>query len=913
MSSIVESSIEEVLASVRTSPEGLTSAEASVRLTELGPNETPQTTTHLSLTRFFAYLLDGFSLLLLFTSVLLFISGTPVVGLVVFGIVILNVSASALQEIRAEKTMDALRGWVSESAKVFRDGRVQRVMIRNIVPGDVISLDLGDRVPADARLMEAYDIWVNNTPLTGEAVPQPRTADSKANLGVSYLDAPNLVFMSTSIVRGHGKAVVYATGANTKFGEIAGLTQKIRDPPSPLEKEIAAAARKDFFLAMLLGSFFLIITLMWLRLPVYSGIFLMIGVMISLVPEGLQLTVSSALAISSLQMARQNVLVKRLSAVETLGCVTVICADKTGTITKAEMTVRKLYAGSMLFDVSGLGHHLSGVFSHEGKVTSIGQYPALDKLIVTTTLCNSAEVEPPTESKPGKGWTIIGDPVDGALLVAAMKFGFDIHAMRRENSLVRAIPFSSERKRETTVYRSGNTVSVCMKGAPSTVFSACTKMLAADGKLEEFTPEYLSHVQDISQNLAREGLRVLACAYREQPVETFSDGQDFERDLVFVGLAALYDPPRSDVRASVLIAKQAGIEVIIMTGDSELTTETIAAEVGIKNRGTGHPLTGEDLRRLSDLELVERVRKGSVLFARVSPTDKFRIVKALRDAGETTAVTGDGANDAPSLKQANVGIAMGASGTDIARESADLVLLDDSFASIVKAIETGRAIYSNIRRFIVFVFSHNWAQLIAFLLFVLFPIPLPLLVMQGVAIDLFIDILPSLAIGHEPAEPGVMSRPPRGAQEHLLDTATLLRSLYVGTITAAGAMMMCLITWTAGGWQLGMALDTSGSVYMKGTTMTFAGIVFGQIANVLSCRTDRVSIFRTSLSRNKWIPGSIVAQVGVLAIIVYLPWLQPIFGTVALGLLDWGYLLLITASVIVAEELRKLIIRTWQR
>ena len=913
LSSIVESSIEEVLASIGASPEGLSSAEASARLAEVGPNETPRTRTHLSLRRFFAYLLDGFSILLLFAGVLLFISGAPLVGLAVFGIVVLNASASVVQEIRAEKTMDALKGWVPEFAKVLRDGQVRKVIVRDIVPGDVILLDLGDRVPADARLMEAYDVWVNNIPLTGEATPQPRTADPRGNHGVSYLEAPNLVFQSTSIVRGHGKAVVYATGANTKFGEIAGLTQKIRDPPSPLEKEIAAAARKDFVLSMVLGSVFLFITLIWLHLSIYDGIFLMIGVMISLVPEGLQLTVSSALAISSLQLARQNVLVKRLSAVETLGSVTVICTDKTGTITKGEMTVRKMYAGDMLFDVSGLGHHLFGVFSHEERVTSIGQCPALDKLMVTTTLCNSAEVEPPKESEPGKGWTIIGDPMDGALLIAAMKFGFDIEAVRRENRLVRAIPFNSERKRETTVYSNAATVSVCMKGAPSTVLPVCTRALAADGTVEEFTPRYLFHVDEVYQNLARGGLRVLACAYREQPVETLSEDEDIERDMVFVGLTALYDPPRSDVEASVLTAKKAGIEVVVMTGDSEITTEAIAAEVGITNRGTARPMIGEELHSLSDSELVEGIREGSVLYARVSPTDKFRIVKALRDAGETTAVTGDGANDAPSLKQANIGIAMGASGTDIARESADLVLLDDSFTSIVKAIETGRAIYSNIRRFIVYVFSHNWAELITFLLFVLFSIPLPLLVMQVLAIDLFIEILPSLAISREPAEPGAMSRPPRSTQEHLLDTGTLLRSLYVGTITGAGAMIMCLMVWTASGWKVGMALDVSGPVYIKGTTMTFAAIVFGQIANVLSCRTDRVSIFRTSLSRNKWIPGSIGAQVSILAVMIYLPWLQPVFGTIGLGLLDWGYLLLVTASVIVAEELRKLVYRALRR
>ena len=913
MKTLVESSLDEVLAAVKTSPEGLTTSEASRRLAEFGPNDTPRRRKHLSFGRFFAYLRDGFSILLLIASILSFISGNALVGLVIFGIVIMNALASVLQEVRAERAMDALKGWVPESAKAFRDGRLQKVMVRDLVPGDVISLDHGDRVPADARLLEAYDFWVNNIPLTGEATPQPRIADAASNHGVSYLDAQNLVFLSTSVVRGHGKAVIFATGVKTKFGEIASLALEIPDPPSPLEKEIAAAARVDLALALLLGIVFLAVALVWLGLPFYAGILFMIGVMVCLVPEGLQLTVSSALAISTLQMARQNVLVKRLSAVQTLGSVTVICTDKTGTITKAEMTVRKLFAGNMLFDVSGLGYDLHGFFSHEGRVTTINEFQALDRLIETATLCNSAEVVPPPKSEPGKDWVIVGDALDGALLIAAMKYGFDIRKARQESRLVHVIPFSPERKRATTVHESKNGSLVCMKGAPLSVFSTCTKALQADGTLEDFTPQYRSHMESMSNEFAREGLRVIACAYRARQDEAFSEGQDGEQDLVFVGLVAMYDPPRSEVKNAVRTAKQAGIEVVIITGDSELTTEAVAAEVGIIEPGDKRVLRGEDLAALTDAEIVERVRTGTVIFARVSPTDKFRIVRALRNAGEMVAVTGDGANDAPSLKEANIGVAMGASGTDIARESSDLVLLDDSFASIVKAVESGRVIYDNIRRFIVYVFSHNWAELIPYFLYVFLGIPLPLLVMQVLAIDLFIDILPSLAISREPAEPGIMNLRPRSVQEHLFNSKVLLRSLFVGTVIATGAVTLCLASWRVGGWQLGMTLDTTSLVYIKGTTMTFAGIVFGQIGNVLSSRTNRVSLFRTGFSRNKWIVWAIAAQVGILALFVYLPWLQPVFGTTALNALDWAYLLLVATGVIVAEELRKLIIRAWKR
>ena len=853
---------------------------------------------------------DGFSLLLLIASVLSFVTGTPVVGIVILGIVIVNAYASVLQEVRAEKAMEALKGWVPESAKVFRDGTVQKLSVKDLVPGDIISLEQGDRVPADARLMEAYDLWVNNIPLTGEAEPQPRSPNTPSRYIGSYLEAPNLVFMSTSIVRGQGKAVVFATGASTKFGEIAGLTSEIKEPPSPLEKEIAGTAKWDFSIGMVVGIVFFIIALLYLKLPLYTGILFMIGVIAALVPEGLQLTVSTALAINMLQMARQNVLVKRLSAVQTLGSVTVICTDKTGTITKGEMTVRKMFAGDSTFEISGLGYYPDGEFSKDGNTIEIGQYKALDKLVEVATLCNLANLERPLQSRPERGWTIVGDTIDGALLIAAVKYGVDIETLRNERPTVNVIPFDSERKSETTIHKYDGKFFLSMKGAPSKIFPMCSRTLQEDGIVEGINPQSLANLERVYEDLARSGLRVIACAYKEMKNDVLPESLDDEHDLTFAGLIAMYDPPRREVKKAVQTTKQAGIKVVVITGDSGFTTETIASEVGIVEPEDKRMLIGTDLDKLTDEEIAERVRSGHSIFARVSPKEKFRIVTSLKDAGEIVAVTGDGANDAPSLKEANIGIAMGASATDIAHESADLVLLDDSFASIERAVESGRAIYDNIRRFIIYVFSHNWAELIPFFLYTFLGIPLPLLVMQVLSIDLFIDIIPSLAISREPAEPGIMSKPPRSVEEHLFDSKVLLRSLYVGLIISAGAMYGCIATWSAGGWHLGMALNASNLVYIKGTTMTLAGIVMGQVANVLSCRTNRVSAFRTGLSRNRWIVGGIAAQVGILSMIVYLPWLQPIFGTTALGPLDWGYLLLVTLVVLAAEEIRKLVLRS---
>jgi Ca2+-transporting ATPase len=905
----INSSPEDILALLGASPDGLTQNEASKRLAKYGTNEIKERTAHVSFSRFFSYLRDGFSILLLVASILSFISGTPLVGVVIFGIVLANAYASVLQEVRAEKAMVALKNWVPESAKVFRDGHLQRIMARDLVPGDIISLDQGDRVPADARLLEAYNIWVNNIPLTGETEPQPRIAQSASDQNIPDLEAPNLVLMSTSIVRGHGRGIVFATGERTKFGEIAGLTLEIKEPQSPLEKEITATAKWDFALGMIVGTVFFVIALLWLRLSLYAGILFMIGVMVSLMPEGLQLTVSSALAINMTRMVKQHVLVKRLSAVQTLGSVTTICTDKTGTITKGEMTVRKLFAGDSIFDVSGLGYRPDGEFSFQGSAVRLGEYKALDKLLEIAVLCNLAKVEPPPASKPERNWTIVGDTLDGALLIAAVKYGLDVKATREKRPVAHVVPFDAERKLETTVHRLADRFLVCLKGAPPNVIPTCTRTLDAKGNLEHVTPEYFSYIESVYKDLASKGLRIIACAYRELEDEVSSLRQNLEHDLIFVGLIAMYDPPRHEVKDAVRVAKEAGIKVVVVTGDSGFTTEAIAGEVGIAETEDAPVLLGEDIDKLSNDEIVEHVRGGACIFARVSPQQKFRVVKSLKDAGEIVAVTGDGANDAPSLKEANIGVAMGASATDIAHESADLVLLDDSFASIVKAIESGRAIYDNIRRFIIYVFSHNWAELVPFFLYTFLGIPLPLLVMQVLSIDLLIDILPSLAISREPAEPGIMSKPPRSMQEHLFDTKVLFRSLYVGLIISAGAMYGCLRTWMAGGWLWGSTLDPSSTVYIKGTTMTLAGIVLGQVANVLSCRTDRISAFHVGFSRNKWIPAGIAAQVGIVASIIYVPWLQSVFGTTDLGPLDWGYLLLVTIGVVLAEEARKFIVR----
>jgi magnesium-transporting ATPase (P-type) len=884
------------------SANGLTSEEATKRLKEYGVNTLVEKRQASFFYKFLTHFKDLFGILLLVASALAFISEMTDLGIGILAVVLINVFLSLIQESHAEKAMEALKHWMPEYAKVMRNGELTKVLVKEIVPGDIIQLEEGDRVPADARLLEAFDLWTNNVPLTGESEPQPRLVEPGKPMDKAYLDSSNLVFMSTSVAKGQGKAVVIATGMGTQFGKIANLTQAIRDETSPLHKEIERTAKYDFALAVVVGAAFFAASLVWLHQSFGNSILFMIGVMISLVPEGLQVTVSSALAINVLKMVKENVLVKRLSAVQTLGSVTVICTDKTGTITKGEMTVEKLWVKSQTVEVSGLGYEPIGDFTINGNLLKENETAQIEKLLEISALCNGAKIEPPNDRN--KTWNVIGDPTDGALIVAALKSNVNISDALDKKPLINIVPFSFERKRMTTIHKSDGQIYVYTKGAPRSILSICRRILVND-KEESLTGENLELIESKLGEFGNEGLRVIAVAYRVIPEGDYSKTMEVEEDMTFVGLAAMMDPPRLEVRKAVQKAKEAGVKTVIITGDYGPTAEVVAREVGIVTPEGANVIRGVDLENLPDEAIVDAVKRGNVIFARVSPEQKLRIVKTLKKSGEVVAVTGDGANDAPSLKEADVGVAMGLSGTDVAREAADIVLLDDSFESIVKAVESGRAIYENIRKFIVYVFSHNWAELIPFLLYAFLGIPLPLLVVQILAIDLGIDVIPSLALSREPPEKGIMQEPPRSTTERLFTSKVLLRSLFIGVVTSIGAMVGCLAAWSAGGWVYGAPLPPDSLLYIKGTTLTFAGIVMAQAGNVLACRTTKQSVFFTSLKANKWILVGIASQLSILAIIVYVPFLQHVFGTTALSPADWAFLVTLPIAVVVAEEIRK--------
>lgn len=884
----------------------MTSEEAQKRLAKYGPNVLVEKRKIPFAYKFLSHLKDLFSILLLFAALLAVFAGMWELSSTILALVLVNTFFSLFQEWRAERAVETLKSWMPEYAKVIRDGELKKILVRELVPGDVTVLEEGDRVPADARLIEAYDLWTNNVPLTGESEPQPRTDKPTIIDDSAYIDVPNMVFMSTSVARGGGKAVVSEIGMETKFGQIAEMTLEIKDEQSPLQKEIAYTAKIDFIFALAVGVIFFFLSLIWLHVSFYVSILFMIGVMIACVPEGLQVTVSSALAINVLKMARENVLVKRLSSVQTLGSVTVICTDKTGTITRGEMTVTRIWVADRVVEVSGVGYTPIGDFSFGGSALEKGQERNIEKLLEIAALCNSAKIEPPSDTN--KVWNVIGDPTDGALLVAALKYGLNVQSTLAQKPIIHVIPFDSKRKRMTTIHKIDQKTSIYTKGGPRSILSICNK-IAVNGNIEDLTHQRMQIVEAELREFANEGLRVLAVACKEQSRLTTRKAESIEKDMIFVGLAAMKDPPRPEVETAVKLAKDAGIKTVIITGDYGPTAQAIAAEVGIVDPEHSRIIRGVDLETKTDEELVEEVRKGNVIFARVSPEQKLRIVKILKEHGEIVAVTGDGANDAPSLREADIGIAMGASGTDVAREASDMVLLDDSFASVVKAVESGRAIYDNLRKFIVYVFSHNWAELVPYVLYALLGLPLPLLVVQILAIDLGIDVIPSLALSREPPEAGIMHESPRSVKERLFSKKVFLRSLYLGLIIAAGAMYGCLSVWSSGGWYLGMQLDPNSLVYIKGTTMTFAGIVVAQVGNVLACRTNKVSILKTSLKSNKWIWLGIASQISILSIIVYVPLMQRPFGTTALSLIDWAFLVVLACIVIFVEEIRKLLSR----
>ena len=899
-----------------TGPEGLTTVDAARRLDERGFNVLPEAKKIPLSRKAFAQLKNLFNVLLIIAAILSFVTNSPQMGFAIFGVVLVAVLFSLFQERRAERAIEALRQLVPEEAKVQRDGMTKKIPVSYVTVGDILSLEEGDKVPADARLLTAFELDVDNSTLTGESEPQRRsTTPPPQGFEGPITEFPNLVFAGTVVTSGAGSAIVLATGLETQFGKVVAMTRTVEEPLSPLQRELDHAARVNFYVAIGVGLLFLMVGLAFVHLLVADSILFMIGVMTSLVPEGLQVTVTLALAMSSLALSKRNVVVKRLSSVETLGSTTVICTDKTGTITEGQMTVRIAWIGGKAFDVTGEGYEPEGsVLLGTRRVTAADRVD-LRRFSEIAALNNRATLVPPLDRRKSR-WTAVGDSTEAALLVLAAKANLDPKKTLAEWPRIGMIPFESARKMMTSVHRGpqGDVIAY-VKGAGREILSRSTQAQWGDAVVS-ITDEISATVHRQIDEFARDAYRVLALAYRHLPgpLEKYESAA-VEKDLIFVGLVAILDPPRADVPQAVYKARSAGMRVVMMTGDHELTAEAIARKVGIVTSTDYAVVTGYQLAKIPDDELSRILDTPEIVFARITPEQKLRVVRILRSKGETVAVTGDGVNDAPALLEADIGIAMGITGTDVARESADMVLLDDNFASIVNGTEIGRSVFDNLRKFIVYVFSHNWAELVTFVVFVLFLTPqtLPLTVVGILAIDLGMDIPPSLALTLEPPEPGIMDRPPRAKRTRLFDLGTLSRSFYIGTMIGLVALFWCFSIWSQAGWHLGLAgwpsTTTQAQAYVMGSTGVIAGIMAGQLGTLFATRTNVASAFSLNPLRNRWLLPGVSAEIAILLGIVYLPFLQGVFITSPFPPITWLYLYSFVPVILLFEEARKYAVR----
>ena len=904
---------EQVFAALDSSPQGLPEAEVARRLELYGKNTLPKPVARPLGKLLLDQLTHFMALLLWVAGGMAFAIDMPELGVATWAVVVINALFSFWQEYRAERALSKLADLLPRKITLLRAGRLEIALAEAIVPGDVVVIEAGDHIPADARLVEAEELSVDLSMLTGESLPVERNA-MPAEIGQASEQRSNIILAGTTVASGRGIAVVYATGRQTEFGHVARMTAGVGREKSTLELQVQRIVRLITAIALIMGATVFFLAVWWIGLDVRESFIFCIGIIVANVPEGLLPTVSLSLAVGVQRMAGQNALVRRLSAVETLCATTVICTDKTGTLTLNEVTARCIWLPDGKIEVTGGGYEKSGRFVN---VENSQQIP-LQVLIAIGTLCSEAELA--TDAADERLWRIIGDPTEAALLVMAAKGGQTIGEIRAMFKRDLVIPFSSARRMMTTVevnlscpvFVAGETVTM-VKGAPLEVLRECRCWLRPGGRVEELQPQDRRRMSEANDALAREGHRVLAFAYR-----TGEMLQPPEQELVFVGLAGMIDPPRPDVAEAVQICRRAGVRATMITGDYGLTAEAIGRQIGlVQDRAV--VVTGTEFEQMDETRRQEILRQEwPVIFARVKPEHKLQIVETYKAMGEIVAVTGDGVNDAPALKAAHIGIAMGRGGTDVAREVADIVLLDDHFSTIVRAIEQGRAIYDNIRKFMTYILASNIPEMSPFIAMVFAKVPPALNILQILAIDIGTDMLPALALGAEKAEPGVMERKPSDYSQNLLDQAVLLRSYgFLGVVEAILSFGAFLSVWFQQGYSFTdiqttapqILYGTAGSevrdVYQHATTMAMAAIIACQVGNLFVCRSATQPFWRISWQSNRLLWLGIASELAILTAMVYLPFLSAVFLTRPLELRDWGLLLLCPVILAAAEELRR--------
>lgn len=878
----------EAIVSLKSTPSGLTQAEATRRLGEFGTNEVKSAERRSPWLRLGQELTSFFSLILWMAAVLAFIGewndpgqGMARIGYALVTVILVSGVFSFWQERRVEQTLAALRNLLPQRCFAWRDGAASHELVGHLVPGDVVQLEPGDKVPADCRLIEAYGVRVNNAAVTGESAPQARDAAAATCPGV--LDSTNVVLAGTLLASGQAKALVFATGTRTEFGQIAHLTQTAGDAPSPLRREIKHLSRLTAFIAIGIGVLFF--ALGWvIGIPFWKAFIFAIGIIVAMVPEGLLPTLTLSLVLATQRMAKQQVLIRYLPSVETLGSTTVICTDKTGTLTQNRMVVKSLWLG--------------GAALAPNEITP-GLAEAYRPFFQVARACHDLKEIPVAGGRS----SFAGDSTEVALVDMALSFGGDVSFAPR----VDEIPFDTERMRLSTLHQSAAERVLYCKGAPETVLPLCP-YVHQEGYVQALDFASAAAIAQAHAAMAQQGWRVLALAYK--PLAQVGESTATESDLVFAGLVALQDPPRPEVPQALQTCHEAGIQVIMVTGDHPQTAVAVARQIGLVKSDNPTVITGDQLRTLSEIGLQLALDDREIVFARVVADQKMRIVEALKRKRHIVAVTGDGVNDAPALKSAHIGIAMGMTGTDVAKEAADMVLLDDNFASIVDAIREGRAVFDNIRKFLTYVLVHNVAELIPYLGFLLFKIPLALTPIQALAIDMGADTLAALGLGIERASPQLMRRPPRPQGERLMNWPLAARAyLFLGLIEATGAMAVFFFVLHGAGWAYGQLLGANDPLYLQASTACLSTIILLQVVNVFLCRSTTQSVFSVSPLGNRLILLGVASELAMLLLANYSPWGQALLGTAPLGKAVWLFMLPFMVGMLALEELRKWVVR----
>ena len=882
---------EEVVSQLSTSTDkGLSNEEAQKRLEKYGPNALKEEGKQSMLSKIIAQFNDFLILILIVAAVISYFVGEKVDAVVIIAIVIVNAALGIYQEGKAEKSLEALKKMAAPSAKVLRNGNVEVIPSNNVVPGDIVILETGDVIPADLRLIESSNLKVEEASLTGESVPVEKDSNIIFDEDVSLGDRVNMAYSSTIVSYGRGKGVVVGTGHDTEIGKIATMIQTYDNEPTPLQRKLNQ-------LGKFLGIVVIVVCLVVFGLGLYQGrdvlsmFMTSISLAVAAIPEGLAAIVTIVLALGMNRMVERNAIVKKLLSVETLGTTTYICSDKTGTLTQNEMTVVKVYTDDKIIDVSGIGYEPKGKFTMDGvEVENVTGSVNINTLLSIGTLCSDARL-----TETDDGYKILGDPTEGALVTLAEKAGIRQEEINQKYPRIEELPFDSDRKMMTTFHENfipGKVVSFT-KGAPDILISKSSSIYL-NGEIVPFTEDLKKKVLDVNSKFSREALRVLAMAFRQYdslPNEITTE--TIENNLIFVGLVGMIDPPREEAKEAIKKCKNAGIKTVMITGDYKETAFAIAKQLGMADHES-QAMMGQELDNLTDEELREVVKEKRV-YARVSPEHKVRIVDALKKNGEIAAMTGDGVNDALALKKADIGISMGITGTDVAKNTAEVILTDDNFASIVAAVEEGRIIYSNIKKFVFFLLSCNIGEVLVIFLSILLGFEVPLLPIQLLWLNLVTDSFPALALGMEKGDPEIMDIPPRDPDEPILDK-DMIKALVVQSIAISAA--------TLGAYIWGMRTYGTVNLYYA-RTITFATLITAELLRAYSSRSLNHSILKIGVFSNKTMVRSTLLAFALLLVVIYVPALQPIFDTFAMGLGDWSMVLLFSIIPLVFGELYK--------